>query len=251
MCLINFHFKNHQKYKLIVVANRDEEYNRPTKEAHFWEDESTILAGRDLLQMGTWLGVSKNGKFAALTNFRDPSLPIAPKTRGEIVKDFLTSDKNPEEFITLLRGNRHLYGGYNIVIGNGDSLYHYNNIFDESNKITPGTHSLSNCTLNTPWPKVVKARNKLEQIASQKDSTLRIDQLFEMVSDKTLAPIEELPNTGVGLELEKLLSPIFIQMSHYGTRCSTVVLIDRNNKITFVERTYHNGEFQFDQTFEF
>lgn len=251
MCLINFHFQKHPKYKLIVVANRDEEYNRPTKEAHFWEDEPTILAGRDLLQMGTWLGVSKSGKFAALTNYRDPSLPDAPKSRGEIVKDYLTSNIQPEEFITMLKVNRQQYGGYNVLFGSSDELYHYNNIFDETNRINPGTYSLSNCTLNTPWPKVEKGRTELEKIVSQTERDIEIEQLFKLVTDRTKAPIDALPITGVGLELEQLLSPMFIHMPQYGTRCSTVVLIDSNDHITFVERTFHNGEFLFDQAYEF
>lgn len=251
MCLINFHFNNHPKYKLIVVANRDEEYKRPTKEAHFWEDEPSILAGRDLKQMGTWLGVSKSGKFAALTNYRDLSLPDAPRSRGEIVKDFLASNLSPEEFILSLKEKRQQYGGYNVLIGSGDELYHYNNIFDEKNNISAGTYSLSNCTLNTPWPKVEKGKRKLAQLVSKMENELEIEQLFNMVLDQTQAPIEQLPNTGVGVELEQLLSPLFIQMPHYGTRCSTVVLIDKNDHITFVERTFHKGKFFFDKRYEF
>ena len=251
MCLINFHFQNHPKYKLIVVANRDEEYKRPTKEAHFWEDEPTILAGRDLQQMGTWLGISKSGRFAALTNFRNPKLPNAPKSRGEIVKDYLTCYLDPIEFISNLKENRHQYGGYNILIGDGNELFHYNNIFDESIKISPGTYSLSNCSLNTPWPKVKKGMKELNYLTSQLKSEIEIEQLFKLVSDRTTAPVEELPDTGVGLELEQLLSPMFIQMPHYGTRCSTVLLIDANNHVTFVERTYEDGEFLFDKKFEF
>jgi uncharacterized protein with NRDE domain len=251
MCLINFQFQNHPTYKLIVVANRDEEYKRPTKEAQFWDDEPTILAGRDLQQMGTWLGVSKSGRFAALTNFRDPRLPEAPQSRGEIVRNFLTSNLEPLKFIEFLKENRQQYGGYNVLLGNGDALYHYNNIFDETNPIESGTYSLSNCSLNTPWPKVRKGKSELNRVISTMGSSFEIEQLFHMVSDRTKAPIEELPDTGVGLELEQSLSPLFIQMPHYGTRCSTIVLIDQNNHISFVERTFQEGKFLFDKKFEF
>ncbi len=251
VCLINFHYQNHPIYKLIVVANRDEEYNRPTKEAHFWEDEPMILAGRDLHQMGTWLGVTKTGKFAALTNYRDPSLPVAPKSRGEIVTDFLTKDLNPEEFIQLLKENRADYGGYNVLIGNGDVLYHYNNVLDESNPILPGTYSLSNASLNTPWPKVTKGKNTLQQIVTDKNGLFKIEELFEMMTNHAFASDEELPNTGVGIELERLLSPMFIQIPQYGTRCSTVVLISHQNQITFVERTFDEGNLKFERKFEF
>lgn len=251
MCLINFQFKKHHTYQLIVVANRDEEYDRPTKEAHFWEDDPTILGGRDLKQMGTWLGVSKSGRFAAITNFRNPTLPVAPKSRGEIVTDFLSTHHEPLQFIEQLKESRQQYGGYNVLLGNRDVFYHYNNIFDETNEIEPGTYSLSNSTLNTPWPKVKKGRSELEKILSTKDSQFDIESLFGMVYDQEKAPLEELPDTGVGNELEHLLSPMFIQMPNYGTRCSTIVLIDKNNHFTFVERTYKNGQFQFDKSFEF
>lgn len=249
MCLINFHFQNHDTYKLIVVANRDEEYNRPTKHAEFWED-APILAGRDLLQMGTWLGISKNGRFAAITNYRNPKLPQGEKSRGLIVRDFLTSDMQPEQFIENLSEKRSEYGGYNVLIGNSDELYHYNNVFNETNKITPGTHSLSNCTLNTPWPKVVKGKKYLSELISSGEP-ITIEQLLNINSDEEQAKDEELPETGVGLELERRLSPMFIKMPHYGTRTTTVVLIDKENQVTFVERTFQNGKFSRDHSYVF
>lgn len=249
MCLVNFHFQNHPTYKLIVVANRDEEYDRPTKHAYFWED-APILAGRDLLQMGTWLGISKNGKFAAITNFRDPTLPLAPKSRGEIITDFLTKDIPPKEFIEYLSKNRSLYGGYNVLLGNSDELYHYNNIFDETNVIAPGTHSLSNCSLNTPWPKVVKGKKYLSELV-ESGKPFTIEDLFKINTDKERAPDHELPETGVGLEMERCLSPMFIKIPNYGTRATTVLLIDKENNVTFVERTFHEGEFLYDHSFQF
>lgn len=248
MCLINFHFQNHPIYKLIVIANRDEEYSRPTKFAHFWED-APILAGRDLLQMGTWLGISKNGKFASITNYRDPSLPKGPKSRGDIVRDFLCNDFHPKQFIERLSETRFDYGGYNVLLGDSDNLFHYNNIFDELNIIEPGTHSLSNCTLNTPWPKVVKGKKRLSKLVEKDD--ISIEKLFQMNMDREIAPDDMLPNTGVGIELERLLSPMFIKMPHYGTRCTTVLLIDINNQVTFVERTFHEGEFLYDHSYTF
>lgn len=247
MCLINFHFQAHHTYPLIVVANRDEEYARPTKEAHFWED-APILAGQDLQEMGTWFGVTKQGKFAAITNFRDPSLPKAPKSRGEIAKNFLTSDIHPELFIENLRKTRSEYGGYNVLIGDQNELYHYNNIFDEMNIIPPGTHSLSNCSLNTPWPKVVKGKELLSETV--KDFFL-VEDLFAINQNDEKAPDDELPDTGVGIELERELSSMFIKMPHYGTRAMTVLLMNRNGEVIFVERTFHQGEFICDNSFRF
>nr|WP_106779070.1 NRDE family protein [Lysinibacillus timonensis] len=251
MCLINLHFQEHPKYKLVIVANRDEEYSRPTKAAHYWEDQPNILAGRDLKEMGTWLGVSKQGKFAALTNFRDPTLPSAPMSRGEIVKSFLENDVHPSDFIKQLAHNRKLYGGYNVIVGNGDELYHYNNILTEFNQLVPGTYSLSNSSLNTPWPKVEKGRSRLRNYVEANENHFNINDLFHILSDRTKASDDELPNTGVGLNLERELSSMFIQMPHYGTRSSTVVLFDWQHQITFVERTYREGQFLFDKAFEF
>lgn len=251
MCLINLQFQQHPKYKLIVAANRDEEYNRPTKEAHFWEDEPTILAGRDLLGQGTWLGITKNGRFAALTNYRDPKLPAAPFSRGDIVKEFLSENAEPEAFIKKLSKTRDQYGGYNVVVGDANRLLHYNNILDETNLIHPGTHSLSNHSLNTPWPKVVKAKERLNDYLTANQDEVDIEVLFNILADQERATDEELPDTGVGLEMERNLSPLFIKIPNYGTRASTVLLIDRKNRVTFIERTFKNGAFQFDSRFQF
>lgn len=251
MCLINLHYQNHSKYRLIVVANRDEDYCRPSKEAYFWDDAPSILAGRDLLQMGTWLGVSKDGRFAAITNFRDPSLPERPKSRGEIVKRFLLEESPINDFINELTQTRELYGGYNVLLGDESNLVHYNNILNEVNVVSPGTHSLSNHSFNSPWPKVEKGRSRLQKVIQMNQKEIPTEELFCILADETKASDQKLPNTGVGLELERLLSPLFIRMPHYGTRASTIVLIDHDDNLTFIERTFHNGKFQFDTKYEF
>ena len=252
MCLINFNFQDHSKYKLIVAANRDESYARPTASAHFWEDEALILAGRDLLQGGTWLGITKNGRFAALTNYLDPSLPIIGRfSRGDIVRQYLTTDVEPLDFIRRLAEDRSLYDGFNIIVGNGDQLIHYNNILDETNVISPGTHSLSNHTLNTPWPKVVTGKKRLSEYVSTNQNSIDMDSLFDILSDHTIAEDNKLPETGVGLEIERVLSPLFIKSPNYGTRSSTVVLIDRENNVSFAERVFVEGGSYEEKRFNF
>ena len=252
MCLINFHFQNHSKYKLIVAANRDESYARPTASAHFWEDDTLILAGRDLLQGGTWLGITKNGRFAALTNYRDPSLPLIGRfSRGDIVREYLSADEEPLEFIRKLAEDRSLYDGFNIIVGSGDELVHYNNILDDLNIIPSGTHSLSNHTLNTPWPKVVIGKNRLRDYVSTNQNSVDIDYLFEILSDETVAEDKNLPQTGVGIEMERVLSPLFIKSPNYGTRSSTVVLIDKENNVTFTECVFDKGELHEEKRFNF
>ena len=239
MCLINFQFQTHPNYKLIVAANRDEFYERPTAPAQLWEDHPNILAGRDLLKRGTWLGITKKGRFAALTNFRDPNqVEDGKKSRGKIVKQFLTSNTSPQNFLKHLQESKDDYVGFNLIVGNPEELYYYNNIGNEITKITPGTYGLSNHFLNTPWPKVVKGRKRLNNYVSQQ-SIIQPEPLFEMLTDRTEAPDQNLPNTGVGIELERKLSPLFIQTSDYGTRSSTVLFIDQHNDMTFVERTYN------------
>ncbi len=248
MCLVNFQFKVHPNYPLIVVANRDEFYERPTEPAHFWEDHPTILAGRDLLQMGTWLGVSKAGRFAALTNFRDPQLKPGHLSRGDIVRDFLIGQQEPLDFIEELKKSRESYGGYNIVIGDSHQLFHYNNILDEMNEVSPGTHSLSNHSLNTSWPKVEKGKQRLAEYLLL--DNIEVEPLFKLLKDEEVAQDSELPDTGVGIELERSLSPLFIKMPNYGTRSSTVLLMDENQNITFAERTYYKGKMHSEKFFE-
>lgn len=249
MCLIIFQFKKHEKYKLIVAANRDEFYGRPAKEAHFWEDEPGILAGRDLLQMGTWLGMTKSGRFSALTNYRDPSLPeIGKVSRGALVRDSLAAAFSPEDFLKSV--NPESYTGFNILLGDPDNLYYYSNLHQEIVEIEPGTHGLSNHLLNTPWPKVVKGKKSLESYLDNA-KTVDPDALFELLRDSEEADDANLPDSGVGLEFERMLSPMFIKSPEYGTRSATVVLIDYDNNVTFAERTYEKGEFSNQQLFTF
>ncbi|SHG18925.1 NRDE family protein [Ornithinibacillus halophilus] len=251
MCLINFQFHDHPQYKLIVAANRDEFYKRPTASAHFWEDEPVILAGRDLQQMGTWLGVTKQGRFAALTNFRHPDhMGTGGKSRGEIVKNYLSEDLSTEEYITQLRSSKEDFVGYNVLVGSPEELFYYNNVEDTITKIEPGTYGLSNHFLNTPWPKVVKGTQNLKNYTKD---TSKVDEakLFELLLDAEESAEEELPNTGIGRELEKKLSPLFIKLPDYGTRCSTVLTIDYKNNLTFVERNYEHGILKEEKQFSF
>ncbi|MFC4408924.1 NRDE family protein [Chungangia koreensis] len=251
MCLINFQLHAHPKYKLVVAANRDEFYGRPTAPAAFWEDEPNLLAGRDLLGMGTWLGITKSGRFAALTNYRDPSEIAEGKiSRGEIVRDFLTGDMHAEEYLKELHENKDRYNGFNLIVGTPDELYYYSNIAGKVEKVQPGTHGLSNHLLDTPWPKVVKGTTNLRKYAEQ-NADLAPKALFEILANAEQASDEELPETGVGIDLERSLSSLFIRIPDYGTRCSTVVLVDQQNQVTFSERTYENGEFVKDRTFSF
>ncbi|WP_382399811.1 NRDE family protein [Lentibacillus salinarum] len=251
MCLINFHFQDHPNYKLIIAANRDEFYQRPTAPTQFWEDNPDILGGRDLVGMGTWLGITKSGRFAALTNYRNPNEDQNnKKSRGHIVRDFLESDMTATDYLTSLQKEKNAYPGFNVMAGSPEQLFYYNNIQNDISEISHGTHGLSNEFLNTPWPKVTKGKEQLADYVTRKPH-VEADALFDIIADAEEAPEANLPNTGVGLELEQKLSPMFIQTPGYGTRCSTVLLIDRNNYVTFVERTFDQGAFEQENRFSF
>jgi len=238
MCLILFSYKNHSKYKLILAANRDEFYARPTKPLSEWNDNIRIYAGKDLKSGGTWMGVTDTGRFAALTNYRTPAeMRENAPTRGLLVSNFLESNDSPLDYLIKTSIYASDYNGFNLLVGDKNDLYHYSNISKHFEKISPGIHGVSNHLLNTPWPKVEKGKTELEKIISSNDE-IAIDKIFELLSDKTKPADNQLPDTGVGIELERMLSSIFIESETYGTRASSILLIDRDNKITFIEKSY-------------
>jgi uncharacterized protein with NRDE domain len=241
MCLILFAYKVHPKYKLIVAANRDEAYGRATAPAHFWEENSSILAGRDLEKMGTWMGVSRSGRFAALTNFRNPNENAEGKrTRGELVADFLKGTDSANEYLRNLSARRQQYPGYNLLAGDQNELYYYSNVGNSLEKINPGFHGVSNHLLNTPWPKVKNGTNGLEKIIEENSPEMS-EQLFTHLANADPVPDHLLPSTGVSQEWERILSPIFIKSEGYGTRSSTVILVSEE-EILFKERVFTNEE---------
>ncbi|MBT2689109.1 NRDE family protein [Bacillus sp. ISL-47] len=240
MCLILFAYKVHPKYKLVVAANRDEFYERPTAPAHFWEDHPNILAGRDLKKMGTWMGVAKDGRFAALTNYRDPNeVTDGKRSRGELVAGFLKGNGKPEEFMKKAAGNREQYPSYNLLAGNADELYYYSNVENKMEKLEPGIYGVSNHVLNTEWPKVKRGKEGLAERMETSDNSLT-EELFTLLQHADPAPDEFLPKTGVSLEWERILSPMFIKSEGYGTRSSTVMLMS-DAEIFYKERVYAGG----------
>lgn len=251
MCLINFQLNNHNKYKLVMAANRDEEYSRPTEKAHYWEDHPHILGGRDLRGMGTWLGITKTGRISALTNIRNTKelLSTHQKSRGHLVSDYLIGNQDPAEYLNEVSDEGMDYAGFNLLVGNQDEIFYLNNYDNEVSRVDDGLHGLSNHHLNTPWPKVIKGKTGLEKIMDSEDSD--IEDLFRLLRDDDTAENKDLPDTGLSKEIEKNLSPLFINMDKYGTRCSTVILIDQDDNATFVERTYSEGQQTGEVKFEF
>ncbi len=237
MCLLVMAFQCHPEFPLIVAANRDEFFYRPTAAVKYWADHPTVLAGRDLEQGGTWMGVRKDGRFAALTNVRDPSaFRSNAKSRGHIVSGFLTGSDTPSDFLENLAHESDDYNGFNLILGSSDKLRYFSSATKKAIPIAPGVYGLSNDQLDTPWPKVVSAKKKLES-ALRENSDLLEKRLFALLSDDTLASDGELPDTGVGLEKERRLSPIFIRAENYGTRSSTLLFAKHDGEIHYVERS--------------
>jgi len=239
MCLILIAIHQRPEYKLVLLANRDEYYERPSQSPHFWEEDPDILAGRDLIAGGTWLGVTKKGRIAAVTNYRDPSSlkPEAP-SRGKLVSRFLSGAMGPRAYLDLIRKERDRYNGFNLILGYPDRLFWYSNRMDEVVPLFQGIYGLSNRLLYTPWPKVVRAKSLLEEIL-RAETKLSPEPLFRLLQDRYRPLDTELPSTGVPLEWERILSPIFIASPTYGTRSSTIILIDRENHVTFLEKTFN------------
>ncbi|MRR05933.1 MAG: NRDE family protein, partial [Deltaproteobacteria bacterium] len=230
----------HPRYPLILAANRDEFYHRPTAPASFWETEPKILAGKDLKSGGTWLGITRNGRIAALSNYRDPShlLYNAP-SRGGLVTEFLLGDIPPAGYLEKLRQRSHEYNGFSIIFGDRKNLYVYSNRGEVPSLLQPGIHGLSNHLLDTPWPKVTQGKKALADILSQGGEP-SVDDIFSLLADRSPPDDRLLPDTGVDLETERLLAPLFISGPAYGTRSSSLLLIDQDAEVTFIERT-HNG----------
>jgi uncharacterized protein with NRDE domain len=239
MCLILFAYRVHPGYKLILAANRDEYYNRPSGPAHWWENTPFLLAGKDLRAGGTWLGITKSGKIAAVTNYRNmKSHREDARSRGTLVSRYLLSGVSPGEYLKDLYDSAAAYNGFNMILGDRDNLYYYSNMkADPGVALKPGIYGLSNAFLDTPWPKVVGGKQMLERQISGRPE-IQVEEIFSILSDKGIPPDRDLPDTGVGIEIERVLSPLFIRAPEYGTRSSTVVLVDRDNRVTFAERSF-------------
>ncbi len=239
MCLILLAYKQHPNYKLILIANRDEFYNRPTKKAHWWMDKKNeFLAGKDLEGNGSWLGINRFGKFAALTNYRDPfNIKKNAPTRGHLVTDFLDNQEESISYMHKLEQKGKLYNGYNLLFGDANQINYYSNYHQSVLDLEAGIYGLSNALLDTPWPKVVKGKEKLKRLI-ENGNEFSVESAFENLCDSALAEDDKLPDTGIGYEREKAISSMFIETSDYGTRCSTIILVDYNNKVSFHEKSY-------------
>jgi len=237
VCLLVFAWRSHPRYRLIMAGNRDEFHDRPAAPCRWWSEPAGILAGRDLRAGGTWMGVSLSGRVAVVTNFREPDRPTSGRrSRGELVVDALMSHESVAAWARRLDETADDYGGFNLVVGDGGGLHYLTNRGDRRFDLDPGVYGLSNRRLDTPWPKVVAARERLRRVLD--DGDVRPDRLFELLSDREPAPDDELPATGVPRSWERLLSSAFIVDDRYGTRASTVLVVRADGTAELAERTF-------------
>ena len=236
MCLLLISYNTNTEFPFIVAANRDEFYSRPTEKAGFWKEYTGLLAGRDLEAGGTWLGITKSGRFAGITNFRDLHriMENAP-TRGLLTLNFLASGISAFQYGENLKEKAADYNGYNLLFSDMKNLFYFSNQTGELSRFDSGIYGLSNHLLDTPWPKVVQSKNAFIDAVS-KDKLVPED-LFNILSDDREAPDDQLPETGLSRELERIVSPVFIKSDRYGTRSSTVILINRMNEVLFIEKS--------------
>lgn len=239
MCTLLLAWRVDPSRPLLVAANRDELYARPTAPATWWSDAPKLLAGRDLEAGGTWLGVTRDGRFAALTNVREPGVspPPGAPSRGRLVADFLRGADGPAAYLAGVEAGA--YAGFNLVVGDADALHYLSNRSGESGPLAPGVHGLANAGLDTPWPKVRRGRASLGALAAAGAATT--GALLGLLMDRSAPADDELPDTGVGLAVERMLAPLFVVGPVYGTCSATAVVFHRDGWVDFCERTTRPG----------
>ena len=243
MCLLIFAHRACPRFPLLVAANRDEFHARPTATAQFWEEHQQLLAGRDLEQGGTWMGVTRNGRFAAITNYRDPARSApAPRSRGELPLSYLVGALSPEAYLEQLQASAQEYAGYNLLLGDGDHLWYFSNSgmpgSNQPRQLEPGVYGLSNAQLDTPWPKVSLGKDKLQALL-QGAYIPDHDGLCDLVGDRLPADPALLAHQGLGGEMDQLLSSQFITAGGYGTRSCTSMWYDNNGVCRWRELSFN------------
>lgn len=251
MCLLVLGLGADRRWPLLLVANRDEYYCRPTQTLQRWPSAPSLYAGRDLVEGGTWLGLTEGGRFAALTNFRDGPPTRGVRSRGHVVLEFLRSADSPADYLRALGPKAEEYGGFSVVVGElaGEARYLSNRVASER-ALTPGLYGLSNAELDSPWPKVRLAKDRVRALLDAGAVTPR--GLCDALCDSSRPGDAELPDTGIGLPLERELSPMFIAGATYGTRAVSAFVVDGGGRAALLERSFGpHGEHQGDVACEF
>lgn len=240
MCLIIFRWQPDETNRLILLGNRDEFYRRPTLQAHAWQDHAGIVGGRDIEAQGTWLGIKGKNKLCTVTNYREVPADKGEISRGEIPVDFLNSEISAAAFAQTLHTYEEKYSGFNALFYDGEQLVYTSNRSPKPYSILkPGTYGLSNHLLDTSWPKVDRAKELFTLLLERSGPIQELPEksLLNIMFDSNHPPDGDLPQTGIGIDGERLLSPIFIESQYYGTRTSSLVFA-KQDSITLIERSY-------------
>ncbi len=228
----------HPRHRLVLVGNRDEATDRPAAPLARWPDARTVIAGRDRVAGGTWAGVTEAGRWAVLTNVRDPLRPRTPtRSRGALVAEFLGGDASAIDYADLVFASRSAYDGFNLVVGGVRDTAVVSTHARAVVTLGPGVYGVSNAHLDTPWPKLVRARQGLRTALGA--DPVRLGGLVDLLDDTRVAPDDQLPDTGVGLDLERVLSATRIVAPGYGTRVTTALVLDRDGSGRVVEQTWN------------
>jgi uncharacterized protein with NRDE domain len=251
MCLIVFAWQAHPRYRLILAANRDEYFDRPTSLLDYWTDQPQVLGGRDMERGGSWLASNVDGRWAAVTNFRDGGTALSDVSRGHLVSNYVASPQAARDYTSETVGRLDQYAGCNLLVGDAHGVFFLSNRLPAGAEpgmgaVTPGIHGLSNHLLNTPWPKVQRSKSAMQALL-QRDAALEPDELFRLLADRRPAGEAELPATGVPHEWERTLSAPFIVADGYGTRASTVILLDHAGHAIMEERSFGAGGVELDR----
>ncbi len=234
MCLVLVAWRRHPRARLVVAANRDEWRERPTEPLHRWADG--LLAGRDRRAGGTWMAVRPDGAFAATTNFREPGAPTGARSRGELPLRVLRAPSVAEGILAIAR-DADQYGGFHVIAADAEGLWHVGSRGEGPTQLPPGVYGISNGPRIVPWPKVTGGVSALDAALARGE--IDPEALFDVLTDRSAPPDEHLPDTGVGLDWERVLGPRFIDAGPYGTRSSTVLLV--GDEVRVIERSWDPG----------
>ena len=242
MCTLLFAYDVDPGHRLVVAANRDEYYGRPTAPLSRWSDRQSVIAGRDLEGGGTWMGLTRSGRWAALTNVRIPGEAPGARSRGELVVDFLegAGGGSAMSYLQALSRGEDVYGGFNLVVADPSGVYYWSNRAGAPpSAVAPGIHGISNAGLDTPWPKVERGKAALAAMIER--GAVTTENLLELLSDRQGYADAALPDTGVGIVVERALAPLLVAMPGYGTRSSTALLVGRDRRASISELTVEPG----------
>lgn len=238
MCLVVLAWRVHPDYRLLLAANRDEFHARPAAPLGWWDDEPSLLAGRDLEAGGSWLAAARHGRFATVTNYRETSRAMpGALSRGSLVTGFVLDDRSPLAWLRALDGGR--YAGFSLLVATLDSLAYASNRGDPPRELRPGIYGLSNASLDTPWHKVERSKARLARLLERRDT--ETEALFSLLADRETTDAENAGNDGLPPPLARAVTAPFIVAEAFGTRCSTLLAVTHDGEVDMEERRYDSA----------